>query len=432
MSAASPELTAAVARIWRAESAAVVAVAMRIVRDLGRAEELAQDALVAALEQWPRTGLPARPGAWLVTTVRNRALNEVEHRRMADRKRDAIAADATPADPGAAAISDLEARMDDELGDEVLRLVFTACHPVLPREARVALTLRLIGGLTTDAIARAFLVAEPTVAQRIVRAKRSLADARVPYEVPRGEELPPRLASVLEVVYLVFNEGYAATRGALLRADLCAEAIRLGRVLWELVPDEPEVAGLLALMLLQDSRRDARMDADGALVTLEHQDRARWSRPAIDEGRALVQAALSRRRPGPYQLQAAIAAVHADAPTSEATDWWQIVGLYTALHGLHPTPVVLLNRAVAVAMAAGPALGLQLMDDPAVAEPLDGYHLLHAARADLHRRAGHRGAALDAYRRALGLVSNDVERRYLEGRLGEVEAWGAAETAAGR
>jgi RNA polymerase sigma-70 factor, ECF subfamily len=409
------EARRAVEVVVRAHAGKVVAGLIRYFGDFALAEEVFQDAVAVALERWPLDGVPANPAGWIVMTARRRALDRVRRRATFRVKAQEVALlERLERDAGGPEVD------DRDIPDERLALIFTCCHPALSPQAQVALTLRTLGGLSTAEIARGFLAPEPTIAQRIVRAKGKIGQAGIPFRVPERTELPERLGAVLAVVYLVFNEGYATTRGPLVRGDLCAEAIRLGRVLWELMPDEPEVGGLVALMLLQDSRRDARTDASGALVTLEAQDRGLWDRARIDDGTALVREVLSRRRAGPYQLQAAIAAVHSEAATPNDTDWWQIVGLYTALAELHPTPVVLLNRAAAVAMAAGPEVGLRLMAADEVAGPLDGYHLLHAARADLHRRLGQAEEAAACYRRALALVSNEVERSYLEGRLAEV------------
>jgi RNA polymerase sigma-70 factor (ECF subfamily) len=371
-----------------------------------------QDAFAEALRTWSQRGVPRNPGAWITTTARNRAVDRLRRERTLREKTETLTR-----------LAALEALGGDEsdvsgIPDDRLRLIFTCCHPALPMEARIALTLRTLGGLTTGEIARAFLVAEPAMAQRIVRAKRKIAAAGIPYRVPPPELLPERLPGVLAVLYLVFNEGYAATSGPLVRTELCDEAIRLARVLHHLIPGEPEAAGLLALMLLQHSRREARADASGDLVLLEDQDRARWDHDMIDEGLAQLDGALASRRPGPYQLQAAIAALHAQAPRAEDTDWPQIAALYDRLAESTPSPVVELNRAVAVAMADGPARGLA-MTDPLVGE-LHGYHLFHAARADLLRRLERREEAAAAYRRALELVANPSERRYLLRRLDEV------------
>src|ERR1051325_1211350 len=383
----------AIASVWKDEGPRVVGYLVRILRDVSLAEELAHDALVAALEDWPRSGVPDRPGAWLMTTAKHRALNSLRRAKLASRTGEAMERDAETLAP--LQLDEIEARMTETVGDDVLRLIFTACHPVLSTEARVALTLRLIGGLTTDEIARAFLTVEPTIAQRIVRAKRSLAEAGVPFEVPSGGQLAPRLASVLEVVYLIFNEGYTATTGDdLMRPALAAEAIRIGELLTTLAPDEPEVHGLLALMLLHASRIATRVDADGDPVLLVDQDRARWDAGLIARGlAALARADALTATPGPYQLQAAIAACHTRAPSVDATDWAAIAALYGALARRSPSPVIELNRAMAVSRAEGPKAGLALLDKLRREPSLARYHLLPAARADLLERLGRRAEA---------------------------------------
>jgi RNA polymerase sigma factor (sigma-70 family) len=378
---------------------------------VGLAEELAQDALVAALEQWPRSGVPDNPGAWLMATAKHRAIDRQRRMRLAERKHAELGREVE----GDAPTPDLDAALDDHVGDDLLRLVLVACHPVLSREARVALTLRLLGGLTTEEIARAFLVPEPTIAQRIVRAKRTLAEARVPFEVPRGAEMAARLSSVLEVVYLVFNEGYAATAGDdWMRPALCEDALRLGRVLAELVPGEPEVHGLVALMEIQASRTAARTGPSGAPVLLLDQDRGRWDRILIGRGlAALARADALGGARGPYALQAAIAACHARARTAAETDWPQIAALYDALAQVAPSPVVELNRAVALSMAFGPAAGLEVVEALASEPALRGYHLLPGVRGDLLARLGRHGEARAEFERAAALARNARERALL-------------------
>lgn len=393
--------------IYRAESRRVFATLVRLLGDFDLAEEALSDAFRAALEQWPAEGIPDNPRAWLVSTGRFKAIDAIRRRARFDPLEEdhaeTLAAEAAP-EP-------------EEIEDDRLRLIFTCCHPAISHDAQVALTLREVCGLTTEEIARAFLTPAPTLAQRIVRAKSKIRDAHIPYEVPGPKELPERLDAVLRVVYLVFNEGYSPSSGAAVtRADLSAEAIRLARVLVELLP-EPEAIGVLGLMLLQESRRLARSSPDGDLVTLEEQDRSQWNRSLITDGVALVERALASRRFGPYTLQAAIAAVHAEAPNAAATDWAQIVALYDVLLGMDASPVIELNRAVAVAMRDGPAAGLALIDR---IRDLGGYHLTHAARADLLRRLGRAEEAREAYERALKLARLEPERRFLERRLAEL------------
>ena len=409
----APDLHRAIDAVWRIESARLIAGLTRIVRDVGLAEDLAQDALVAALEKWPESGIPANPGAWLMATAKHRAIDVLRRDRMLERKHEELGREVDARQEAAA--PDLDAAIDDDIGDDLLRLVFTACHPVLSTEARVALTLRLLGGLTTDEIARAFLVPEPTVAQRIVRAKRTLAEARVPFEVPRGADLAERLSSVLEVIYLVFNEGYSATAGDdWLRPALCEDALRLGRILAGLAPQEPEVHGLVALMEIQASRLGARVGPAGEPVLLLDQNRARWDQLLIRRGlAALGRAQALGGALGPYALQAAIAACHARARTAQDTDWERIAALYDALSQLAPSPVVELNRAVAVAMAFGPAAGLEIVD-ALVSEPsLKAYHLLPSVRGDLLFKLGRFGEARAEFVRAASLTRNERERRLL-------------------
>jgi RNA polymerase sigma-70 factor (ECF subfamily) len=401
--------------VYRSESRRILATLIRLLGDFDLAEEAVQDAFTAALVQWTRDGVPANPRSWLVSTGRFKAIDAMRRRARFDAKLSEIA---DRLDAGARATAGQE---DVEVEDDRLRLIFTCCHPALSLDAQIALTLRTVCGLTTEEIARAFLMQPPTLAQRIVRAKAKIRDARIPYEVPAREDLPERLGAVLHVIYLVFNEGYSASSGAsLTRHDLSAEAIRLGRLLVELLPDT-EAIGLLALMLLHDSRRAARTSPAGDLVLLGDQDRSLWNRQQIAEGSALVERALTSRRFGPYTLQAAIAAVHAGAPGTDATDWGRIVGLYDVLLRIQPSPVVELNRAVAVAMREGPGAGLALIDAILARGELADYHLAHSARADLCRRLGRRDDAAASYRRALALARQDPERRFLEGRLRELE-----------
>jgi RNA polymerase sigma factor (sigma-70 family) len=401
--------------VWRIESAKLIAGLARVVRDVGLAEELAQDALVAALERWPQSGVPENPGAWLMATARHRAIDLLRRRTLLERKHEELARELEALER---AVPDFDAALDDPVGDDLLRLVFTACHPVLSVEARVALTLRLLGGLTTEEIARAFLVPEPTVAQRIVRAKRTLAEARVPFEVPRADELAARLSSVLEVVYLIFNEGYSATRGDdWMRPALCEDALRLGRILAELAPQEPEVHGLVALMEIQASRLRARVGPSGEPVLLLDQNRARWDQLLIRRGlAALERAERLGGAMGPYALQAAIAACHARARAPEETDWARIAALYDALAQLAPSPVVELNRAVALAMAFGPAAGLELVDALTDEPSLKSYHLLPSVRGDLLAKLGRFDEARAEFERAAALTQNTRERELLLGR----------------
>ncbi|MGZ3551846.1 MAG: RNA polymerase sigma factor [Vulcanimicrobiaceae bacterium] len=399
--------------VWRIESARVIAGVARLVRDVGVAEELAQDALVAALEQWPKSGVPENPGAWLMTIAKRRAIDLLRRRTVLERKHQALSREIElqqdMADPA------LEAVIDDDVGDDLLRLVFISCHPVLSTEARVALTLRLLGGLTTEEIARAFLVTESTVAQRIVRAKRTLAEARIPFELPQSSERAARLSSVLEVLYLIFNEGYSATAGDnWMRPMLCADALRLGRILAELVPKEPEVHGLVALMEIQSSRTRARTGPSGEPILLLDQDRARWDQILMRRGfTALERAEKLGGAHGPYALQAAIAACHARARTGAQTDWARIAALYDALTQLAPSPVVELNRAVALAMAFGPAAGLKLVDTLATEPSLKAYHLLPSVRGDLLAKLGRFPEARAEFERAALLTRNQRERKLL-------------------
>jgi RNA polymerase sigma-70 factor (ECF subfamily) len=404
----------AVEAVYRAESRRVLATLIRLLGDFDLAEEALHDAFIAAVEQWPEAGVPDNPRAWLVSTGRFKAIDSLRRRARFDASRARLAAELESAAVEPAAFAPDEA---GGIEDDRLRLIFTCCHPALPPDAQVALTLREVCGLTTEEIARAFLTGAPTVAQRIVRAKTKIRDAGIPYQVPSAGELPDRLDHVLRVVYLVFNEGYSASSGAsLTRADLSGEAIRLGRLLVELQPD-PEAVGLLALMLLHESRRAARTTPDGELALLDEQDRSRWHRGQIAEGAALVERALRSRRFGPFTIQAAIAAVHAGAPEAAATDWPQIAGLYDVLFRIDPSPVVELNRAVAVAMRDGPAAGLAMIDAILSRGDLADYHFAHSARADLCRRLGRVEEARTAYARALELVRQEPERRFLQRRL---------------
>ncbi len=407
---------AAVAETYRSEWGRIVATLISLLGDFDLAEECAQEAFAAAVDQWPVDGVPELPRAWIIQTARHKAIDRIRRKANYEQKLESY---------GYLLESSVEhpELSDSEIADERLRLIFTCCHPALAPDAQVALTLRTLCGLETDEIARAFLVPTPTMAQRLVRAKRKIKEARIPYVVPETKDIPDRLDAVLTVIYLVFNEGYAATRSAsLVRTDLCAEAIRLARIVRTLMAPNPpaETTGLLALMLLHDARRDARLDAAGDLVTLEEQDRTLWHQDQIEEALPLVDEAL-RLGSGPYALQAAISALHCQAHRAEETDWPQIVRLYTELQRLQPSPVVALNRAVAIAMVDGPRVALEIIDNIAATSDLDSYHLLHAARADLSRRLGLMHEAARNYQRALALVTNDIERRYLERRLREIQ-----------
>lgn len=417
MDAAERQPQGAVERVFREESGAILSTLIRVFGDFDLAEEAMQDAFAEALSHWPEDGVPSNPAAWITTAARRRGIDRIRRRKTRIDKQDEVAYH-IPTQQEPAVPEDFH-----PLEDDPLRLIFTCCHPALKTDAQVALTLRTLGGLTTPEIARAFLCPEPTLAQRIVRAKKKIQAANIPYRVPPPELLAGRLPAVLAVIYLIFNEGYAATAGdALIRRELCAEAIRLARTLSRLMPQEPETLGLLALLLLQDSRRDARVGPQGELITLEEQDRSLWDRAQIAEGVAALERAMVLRKAGPYQVQAAIAACHALAPSSQKTDWRQITLLYQRLEQMQPSPVIALNRAVAVAMADGCEAGLSLIDNLDADGRLNGYHLLHAARADLLRRLNRREPAAAAYRRALELVSNQTERDYLERRLRELTA----------
>jgi RNA polymerase sigma-70 factor, ECF subfamily len=407
--------------VFRIESPRLIAGLTRMTRDVGLAEELAQDALVAAIEHWPKEGTPDRPGAWLMATAKRRAIDVLRRQRRVERDHEDIGR--ARDEVAVARVDEIDAAVDDDIGDDLLRLVFTACHPVLPTDARVALTLRLLGGLTTEEIARAFLVPEPTIAQRIVRAKRSLADAKVPFEVPRGPELAVRLASVLEVVYLIFNEGYSATSGDdWMRPGLCEDALRLGRVLAGLAPAEPEVHGLVALMEIQASRARARTGSDGEPILLLEQNRTLWDRLLIGRGLSALERALALGGArGPYVLQAGIAACHARALTAADTDWSQIAALYATLGELAPSPVVELNRAVAVSMADGPAAALPIVDALASGRALEGYHLLPAVRGDLLTKLGRFAEARAELERAADMTKNARERQLLRARAATLE-----------
>jgi RNA polymerase sigma-70 factor, ECF subfamily len=415
----SSDASRTIRAIFRIESPKLIAVAARIVRDVGVAEELVQDALLAALEQWPDAGIPDNPGAWLMTAAKNRALNVVERRRMLERKHREIARDADDRHE-----TDVEAAMDDDIGDDLLRLVFTACHPVLSTEGRVALTLRMLGGLTTDEIARAFLVPESTISQRIVRAKRTLADKKVPFEVPHGSERDERLSSVLSVIYLIFNEGYSASSGSdVMRPALAEDALRLGRILAELAREEPEVHGLLALMEINASRAAARTDASGEPILLLDQNRAKWDRLAILRGLAAIERAdaLGRDR-GPYLLQARIAACHARARVAADTDWTEIASLYGELASIARSPIVELNRAVAISMAQGPEAGLAILDALAGEPALEGYPLLPSARADMLEKLGRTNEARAQWELAASLTENAPRRQRLLARAAKCDS----------
>jgi RNA polymerase sigma factor (sigma-70 family) len=411
------ELNLLIPKVWRSDGAKIVASVARLVKDIGLAEDLAQDAITSALEHWPRNGLPENPAAWLMTTAKHRALDHLRSIKIQAEKHQQISHDLAAQEAFIVPdfVDALDAARSDEIGDDLLRLIFSACHPVLPPDSRVALTLKLVAGLTTAEIARAYLVEESTIAQRIVRAKRTIKESKVPFELPLGESLSPRLSSVLEVVYLIFNEGYTATVGdAWLRNDLCQEAIRLGRLLAELAPAESEVHGLVALMELQASRAVARVDAQGKPVLLTDQDRSLWDLALIDEGLASLQKAQSiDGLLGPYTLQAAIAACHAQAARAEDTDWTQIVAIYDALSQLTPSPVIDLNRAVAVSMAYGPAAGLEIVDVLLGNPQMQGYHWLSSVRADLLAKLGRNHEAREEFERAAGLAVNSRERVFL-------------------
>ena len=409
----NPDIHRTIDAVWRIESAKIIASLTRITRDVGLSEELAQDALLAALEQWPASGIPEKPGAWLMAIAKNRAIDRFRRNKLLQRKHEELGRELKTQQD--AAMAEFELASDDDIGDDLLRLVFISCHPVLSTEARVALTLRLLGGLTTQEISRAFLTPEPTIAQRIVRAKRTLGEASVPFEVPRGLDRAARLSSVLEVIYLIFNEGYSATSGDdLLRPGLCDDALRLGRILAELAPQEPEVHGLVALMEIQASRSKARVDARGEPILLLDQDRSQWDQLLIHRGfEALERAEKLGGRAGPYALQAAIAACHARARTGEETDWAGIVALYEALSRLSPSPIIELNRAVAVAMTSGPAAGLELVDELTSEPSLRSYHLLPSVRGDFLFKLGRRDEARAEFERAAGMTENARERKLL-------------------
>ena len=419
MPPAVDELETGIERVFREESGRILAGLIRVSGSFDLAEEAMQEAFTAALSDWPQKGVPQNPGAWITAVARRKLVDYARRQRTRQEKQDAVAYEITTSNSPQVPPAEESVIFPDDR----LRLIFTCCHPALNREAQVALTLRTLGGLTTTEIARAFLIPEPTLAQRLIRAKRKIQQARIPYEVPAPERLSERLASVAAVLYLIFNEGYTASTGdSLVRRELCTEAIRLARVLCLLMPEQPENHGLLALMLLHDSRRNARVNEDGELVTLEEQDRSRWDRQQIEEGVRLIERTLGFGRTGPYQLQAAIAALHAQAVTPEETDWPQIAALYGRLLELAPSPVIALNHAVAIAMSQDLEKGLARIDQVGSSGQLDGYYLLHAARGDLLRRLKRQAEAAEAYSEALSLTTNAVERRYLRRRLRELNA----------